>query len=67
MKVIYENMPTSIGGFVKEKDGFYTVVLNARMTRERNAETLLHELRHIENGDFEKESADQVERVAHEN
>lgn len=46
------NLPTSVGGFCyHDDDGNYYVILNARMTRERNGESYLHELRHIENGD----------------
>ena len=62
IKVILQDLPTTISGFVKETDDFYTIVLNSRMTYERNKETYKHEQRHIDNGDFDKEcSVDQIE------
>ena len=57
---------TTISGFVREKDDFYTIVLNARMTHERNQETYRHEQQHIDCGDLDREcSADQIELEAH--
>ena len=66
IKVMYADLPTTIGGFVKETDGYYTIVLNSRMTAERNRQSYLHELGHIDNNDFDREcSADQIELEAH--
>lgn len=65
-RVIYEDLPTTIGGCVKETDGFYTIILNSRMTYERNQETYRHEQRHIDNGNLDCEcTADQIETEAH--
>ena len=65
-KVIYEDMPTTIGGFVKETDGFYTIVINARMAYCRQLDAYLHELRHIAGNDFDREeTADHIELEAH--
>lgn len=65
-KVVYQNLPTTIGGFTKETDGFYTIVLNARMTHERNRLTYKDETDHIDNRAFDSElSADQIELDSH--
>lgn len=59
------DLPPRVRGFVTNKDGEPVIVLNARLTREQNRKTYLHELKHIKNGDFEKENVDQIEREAH--
>ena len=47
------DLPYGIGGVVSEdSDGFYSIYLNARHTREKNKESLKHELRHIKHNDF---------------
>ena len=47
-------MPVSIRGYaVKNKDSTFTIVLNARHTREQNLLSYAHELAHIENGDYD--------------
>lgn len=65
-RVIYEDLPTTIGGCVKETDGFYTIVLNSRMTYERNQETYMDEIDHIATGALDSgKSADQIELISH--
>ena len=65
-KVIYQDLPTTIGGYVKETDGFYDIVLNSRMAHNKNLQTYRHEIWHIENHDLDREcSADQIELEAH--
>ena len=61
------DLPTAVRGFVKESpDGWYTVVLNSRLTHESNLKTFHHELAHIERGDFEsEESVDLIESRRH--
>lgn len=46
-------------------DGSYTIFLNARLSYERQLEAYAHALRHIQENDFEKENADQIEVDAH--
>lgn len=46
-------------------DGSYTIFLNARLSHERQLEAYAHALRHIQENDFEKENADQIEVEAH--
>ena len=65
MEVRIVDLPPRVRGFVTRKDGEPVIVLNARLTREQNLKTYLHELRHIRNGDFEKENVDEIERDAH--
>ena len=66
IRVIFQDLPTTISGFVREKDDFYTIVLNSRMTHEHNQKTYNHERRHINNGDLDREcSADQIELESH--
>ena len=64
-KVILCDMPVAIRSFVKSDGEWHTIVINARLSRERQRECFLHELKHIRNGDFEKADADAIERAAH--
>ena len=60
------DLPTTIAAYVvSNPDLSYTIVLNARLTFERRMEAYKHELRHIENGDYERRSADLIELYAH--
>ena len=65
-KIVYEDLPTTISGFTKETDGFYTIVLNSRMTFEQNRKTYADETDHIDSRAFDSEqSADQIEMESH--
>ncbi len=47
------DLPTSVRGFCyHDDDGECYIVLNARLTREENINTFLHESTHIERGDL---------------
>lgn len=50
---------------IKNNDDTYTVLLNARLSHERQLEAYSHALQHIHNDDFEKETADKIEFDAH--
>lgn len=64
--IVMQDLPTTIGGFTKETDGYYTIVLNSRMTHERNILTYKHEKGHIDKNDFDRDcTADQIEAEAH--
>ena len=52
---------------VSNPDGSYTILLNARHTRERQMKAYLHALSHILGDDFEKSDADAIELAAHDN
>ena len=49
----------------RNEDDTYTVFLNARLSREMQLKAYMHALTHIQNGDFDKSDADQIELVAH--
>ncbi len=54
-RVILENMPTSIKGYVfKDDDGAPVIVLNSRLSREQNQRTYEHERQHIERGEMDE-------------
>lgn len=46
----------SCGGVILlNEDGTYTILLNSRLIRQQNKDSLVHELNHIKNGDFYRE------------
>lgn len=64
--VILKDLPTTIPGFVRACGGYYTIVINARMSYARQRKTYRHEVEHIERGDlYSQDPADQIEQVAH--
>lgn len=66
VNVVEANLPTTISAYVvANADASYTIILNARMSHERKKASYLHEIEHIQNGDYEKESADLIEIHAH--
>lgn len=69
INTILVNMPGTISAYtISNVDMSYTIVLNARLTRERLLEAYLHEVNHIENGDYDKRgSVDSIEHDAHKN
>lgn len=50
---------------VKNEDDSYTIFINAKLTHERQLEVYKHALSHIQNDDFEKSDADEIELKAH--
>ena len=50
---------------IKNNDDSYTILLNARLSHERQLECYRHALLHISNDDFEKYNADEIEYKAH--
>ena len=64
--VILKDLPTTISGYVREKDGFYTIVLNSRMARNRQLRAYRDEIDHIKTGALNQERpADQIEMESH--
>ena len=61
----YIDLPGSVKSFVREKDGYYTIVLNARLNRETQKEACKHEMEHIDKADFQKADVQQIEKTAH--
>lgn len=65
--VIYRDMPARIKSFVIP-DGFgnYTIVLNSCLTHEQNRRSALHEIEHIERGDYDSvKNVDLLETYRH--
>ena len=52
---------------IKNNDDSYTILLNARLSHEKQLECYRHALLHISNEDFEKDNADVIEFNAHKN
>lgn len=63
------NMPGTISAYtISNADMSYTIVLNARLNKERQLEAYFHEINHIKNGDYDKTcSVDSIEHDAHKN
>lgn len=51
---------------IANSDGSYTVLLNSRLSRERQLEAFSHAMEHIERNDFEKSDSDNIEFNAHD-
>lgn len=67
VNTILADMPGSISAYtISNADLSYTIVLNSRLNFERQLKAYHHEMRHIENGDYDKKcSADLIECYAH--
>lgn len=66
MNTVLYPLPDDIAGFVHENcDGEYTIILNSKHSRERNRKTVLHELEHIENDDFQEANVGDIETIRH--
>lgn len=50
---------------IANADDSYTIFINARLSHERQILAYAHALHHIQNGDFEKDNADEIEKEAH--
>lgn len=69
IRTVLLNLPHKIKGFIrKNEDDEYVCVLNSRYSWETNRETILHELKHIDNGDLYKElTVNETELKRHNN
>lgn len=66
ISIILRDLPTTIRAFTVAKDGYFTIVINTKFSNEMQQESYLHELRHIQSGDYDKRcSADLIEMHAH--
>ena len=65
--VTMADLPCSIGAFVvANNDMTYTIVLNSRLSHEKNIASYWHEIAHIRRGDYDKKcQADVIEITAH--
>lgn len=69
IRVVCANMPVSVKGYtIRDADGFYTIVLNSNHSHDQNRRSYLHEIFHIENGDFDRKgNVGMIELFAHQN
>ena len=59
------DLPHGIKGFTrKNDDGSYTMLINARLSSEMQIQTYDHEIRHIENGDYDR--AKEIDRLEYD-
>lgn len=67
VNIILADMPGRISAYsVINNDFSYTIVLNSRLNYEQQLKAYHHEMKHIENNDFEKKcQADILECYAH--
>ena len=60
------NMDTKIKGFTsKNEDDSYSVFINSRLSHEQRMKAYAHELKHIENGDFDMFDVQKIEFDSH--
>ena len=67
--IIYADMPTTIKAYTMHcNDDTYTIVLNSRHCLEQLMKSYHHEMKHIENGDYDNQCNDVqlIEIFAHE-
>ena len=55
IKFVYFPVCSCGGVILLNEDGTYTILLNSRLSRQQNKDSLIHELNHIKNGDFYRE------------
>ena len=67
VRTILYNLPADVHAYTVREcaEDWYTIFLNAKDSREQNKKSLAHELRHINNNDFDKENVNDVEENNH--
>jgi len=65
MRIIYKDMPCNIKGLsATDSDGIPVMILNSRLTHERNKNTYAHELSHVQ--DFgQEQDVNSLELIRH--
>lgn len=67
VNIIEAALPTSISAYVvSNPDASFTIVLNSKMSFERQIQSYWHEIEHIRSGDYERNSADMIELYSHD-
>ena len=60
------DMPIEIkGACSKNEDGTYDIFINENISEEEKKKAYAHELKHIENGDFDMFDVQEIEMLAH--
>lgn len=59
-------LPGSIKAFTCKKNDYYTIIINECLDEEQRLKEYQHEMKHINNGDYDSSlSADMIEIIAH--
>ena len=65
INTVFQKLPSAIKSFVvANSDLSYIIILNNRLSEEQNQISYLHELTHIENGDYNKIGCENLIRIA---
>lgn len=65
--VLLIDLPPHIHSFITRKDGFITVVINARLSQGEQQKAYSHELKHLSNDDLSAVlPVDWLEKIRHE-
>lgn len=60
------NFPNSGNAMIiKNEDGSYTILINAKLSDQGRIEAYKHALKHIKNDDFDKMDVQEIEASAH--
>lgn len=60
------DMDTRVRGFTsKNEDDSFSVFINSRLSQEQRLKVYAHELKHIENGDFDMFDVQKIEFASH--
>lgn len=66
INTVLTNLPTTISAYVVENsDMSYTIVLNSRLSYEKNLDSYQHEILHIINKDHEGYNVNEIELFSH--
>ncbi len=52
---------------IPNEDTSYTILINTKLSRERQVEAYWHAMRHLENNDFEKNDVQEIETTVRKN
>lgn len=66
--VVYQNLPYKVNAFTMYNacDNFYTIVINSRISHSSAKRAFLHEIEHINRGDFHSnKDVNEIELIAH--
>lgn len=70
IRVVFEDLPCDVDGFTVGKDEggetYYTIVINAKLSADRQESAMVHELAHIRRNDFARARQYGVSAVEHE-
>lgn len=50
---------------IPNEDGSYTIFINSRLNHEQQVKSYYHAMKHIAGEDFDKESVQEIEALAH--